>query len=657
LLPRSIDLSVRTYKPHIDGLRAIAILSVVAAHTNIPGLSGGYVGVDIFFVISGYLIINQILADIHAGNFSIINFAGRRAVRILPAFFLVLLTCLVLVTTIFVIPEYRDFARSFLFSAVMLVNHYFLVHQGYFDSAAFTKPLLHLWSLAVEEQFYLLAPITLIGISALAGRLPEARSRTIWTTATLSLAIISFVACIAFTFGPEISNVSFYVMPTRGWQFILGGAAAALAGHLRRGPSWTATAIAASGAAAIAFALTQFDEDTLYPSYHAAVPTVGAMFLIAAGLASPDNIVARIMAFRPLVWIGLVSFSWYLWHWPLISFARTMRFGERDLRLELAAAGLALVLAILTYRAVERPFLSWRRRGVLNVRRAALAAPVVCLVIAGFGYGWALVVAPTMLPEVAGLSPIERRDAYPQTTRKGLLLGDSHAGAIAAPMQEFARRTGAELNIIMRAGCPPLLSTDVADHRGRPASFCDPFFKRITFEQNDFAIITARWNYYLDLPPSDPFYRKMRLSAQAGAADDQYGLLRHGLLSMLALSRQSPVERILVIAPLPEFPVQPPYCVMREIRMGVDSCTIPRSVVENRRKRTMDVLREVSEGDARLRLIDPIDVFCDKAACRPVRGNTLLFSDSNHLSPAGVQLLYRHFEAEFLWAFGTRDEH
>src|SRR5262245_4237939 len=170
------EVERRPYLPFVDGLRAVSILGVIACHLDIRGFSGGYVGVDIFFVISGYLIINQIIGDIGHRRFSLFEFGARRAYRILPAFLLVMVTCLVLVNTVFVPPDYTDFAQSFFFSALMLVNHYFLAHQGYFDMAAFTKPLLHMWSLAVEEQFYLAAPLILLSLSAMVAKIKPAQS-------------------------------------------------------------------------------------------------------------------------------------------------------------------------------------------------------------------------------------------------------------------------------------------------------------------------------------------------------------------------------------------------------------------------------------------------------------------------------------------------
>ena len=353
---------VRIYRPFIDGLRAIAILTVVGSHISLPGFGGGFVGVDIFFVISGYLIINQIAEDIENKRFNILDFATRRTFRILPAFLLVMVVCLALSTTIFMQAEPKDFAESFFLSAIMFANHHFLSHTGYFDMAAVTKPLLHMWSLAVEEQFYLLAPLTLLAMTATTAKMkPENRRRT-WIAVTFGLGIVSFVACVIFTYPSIRPNVSFYIMPTRGWEFILGGAVPAFAAVVRRLPVFVNKSLAIAGAAAIVLAVLCFDADMLYPFYWAAVPVIGATLIITGGLVEPRNVVARALATKPMVWIGLVSYPWYLWHWPLISFVRTMNFGEQSFAEEIGAAALSLALALLTYRFVELPVRRLRKR-------------------------------------------------------------------------------------------------------------------------------------------------------------------------------------------------------------------------------------------------------------------------------------------------------
>ena len=654
-MPPPIDAlnEVRAYKSFIDGLRAIAILTVVGSHVDVPGLSGGYVGVDIFFVISGYLIINQIIADIEKRRFGLFDFYARRALRIFPAFLLVMVTCLALATTVFVQPENKEFAESFFLSGIMVANHHYLAHQGYFDMAAFTKPLLHMWTLAVEEQFYWVAPLILLGVTAAATKINPENVRKTWVTVTLGLAILSFAACVAFTYPLGRPNVSFYIMPTRGWEFILGGIAPSLIPVLRRWPAWISDCVAMTGVAAIVLAVALFDADTLYPSYHAMLPALGAMLIIVSGLTEPRNNVARALSTWPMVRIGLISYALYLWHWPLISFVRTMNYGERNIAEEICVVALSLALAVLTYRFIELPVRRWRSSHPFRPVVVVAVGTASCLLVASIGYLWALRIAPHFLPLITGLEPVVITSSeYPPLLHRGMLLGDSHADALYGPFQEYARRAGSLLTIKARAGCPPLLQTAVNSDRGDPAFYCTPFFQQLGFHGAEFVIISARWNYYLGLPPSDPFYRSSVLVAKQaiGEPANPYEVLAMGLTATISEAKHSGVQRILIVGPWPEFPWHSPYCVMRAIRVGTDGCSIARATVEARRKRTMETLRRVIAGFEGVRLIDPINLFCTAEACSPHKGRKLFFSDTTHLSSAGVERLYKAYGRDFLWA-------
>jgi hypothetical protein len=412
-----------------------------------------------------------------------------------------------------------------------------------------------------------------------------------------------------------------------------------------------------TGVAAIGLAVVMYDGDTLYPSYRAALPAIGAMLIIASGLAAPCNSVARALATKPMVGIGLVSYAWYLWHWPLISFVRTMNFGQRDIGKELASAAVSLALAALTYRFIELPIRHWRQSHPTRPVVVAIVGPVCCLMVAGLGYGWCLLAAPRMLPSIAGLEPVQISRAYPPMAHRGVLLGDSHALILTEPFQEFARRAGSQLAVTARPGCPPLLQIAVNDYAGRPLAFCQPFFQSIAFGGDEFAIIVARWNFYLGLPPSDPFYRSFRLIAELANSEptNPYELMARGLVATLEAAKRSSVRRILIVGPLPEFPVHPPYCLMRAIRTGIDGCAVKRATIEARRARTMETLRRAVVGTEGVRVIDPIDVFCTESECQPHEGRTLYFGDSNHLSTAGAARFYRAHEKDFLWAM-TGDE-
>jgi hypothetical protein len=226
-------------------------------------------------------------------------------------------------------------------------------------------------------------------------------------------------------------------------------------------------------------------------------------------------------------------------------------------------------------------------------------------------------------------------------------MGDSHALVIEQSFKEYARRAGADLISVFEVGCPPFKAA-VKDGRGRPAAGCDSFDPN-AFQGAEFAIIKARWNFYLGLPQSDPFHRSFVLLDQTGK--DPYEILAAGLAATLSEAKRAGVRRILIVAPLPEFPWYSPACIVKAIRVGSDTCSMLRAKVDARRERTMTVLREAVAPFESVRLIDPINLFCTEAECRPNKGNELYFFDTSHLSSAGAERFYRGYERDFLWAF------
>jgi peptidoglycan/LPS O-acetylase OafA/YrhL len=640
---------IHAYKPFVDGLRAIAILSVVVGHLELPGASGGFVGVDVFFVISGYLIINQITADIRNRRFSMLDFWARRVLRILPAFLLVVSVCLLLAVIVLVQFEYREFAASFFFSTIMQANHYFLSKQNYFETVAYVKPLLHTWSLSVEEQFYLVAPLALVGMVAWTNKLSAPVALRIWIAFTAGLFAVSFVLCVALT--RDRHNIAFYLMIPRGWEFLLGGIVPLCIGTVRGWPRAAITALALAGAAAIAIAVGGLGPATAYPSYVATLPALGAMLIIIGGLADPHNAVARALGTAPFVAIGLVSYSWYLWHWPLLSFLRLANSGAHDLVMELGAMALALVLAGLTWRFVEQPIREWRRQAAKRSATVVLAGVVACALIGSAGGLWSKYAMPHLTPSLVGLEPVAVADTpYPQVVRHGALVGDSQADELAGMLTEHARREGDALTVTKYGGCPPVIHVTIL-YNHKPLTICRELYQRLALAGSEFLILAAVWDLYVTPPPLDRDFIPLGLAdPQTGRpAEDPYALLASGLTAMIAEAKRAGVKRILVVDALPRFPARPPNCVLRMIRLGIDRCSASRASVDAHLARTRDTLRRVTAGVEGVRLIDPINVFCTPLLCRPYEGDTVYFKDIIHLSPAGAERFYNAFRNDFRW--------
>jgi peptidoglycan/LPS O-acetylase OafA/YrhL len=335
------------YRREIDGLRALAVLPVLLFHAGFQSFGGGYVGVDIFFVISGYLITSIIISELKAGTFSIVKFYERRARRILPALFLVMLACFPFAWLWMSPSGLQDFSKSVIAVSLFLSNILFWKEAGYFATANELKPLLHTWSLAVEEQYYVLFPLFLM----LAWRFVTRR----WLIGILCLGALASLALSEWAL-TRYASVSFYLLPTRGWELLIGTLAAfyLFARNNNEAPSQLHQIASLLGVLLITYSIFAFDKFTPFPGINALPPTIGAVLIVL--FANPQNVVGKILGSKLLVGIGLISYSTYLWHQPLFSFARYGSIQEPSKIMYLLLILFALLLAFFTWKFVETPF-------------------------------------------------------------------------------------------------------------------------------------------------------------------------------------------------------------------------------------------------------------------------------------------------------------
>lgn len=366
------------YRPDIDGLRSVAVLSIFLFHIDPHWVPGGYVGVDIFFVISGFLIGGIVHGQLSAGNFSIVNFYERRFRRIIPALFAMLLV----VTAFgyfFLFPAiYADFAKSSIASALSVSNIYFWQTTNYFGLDGHSKPLLHTWSLGVEEQFYIIFPLMLWALFR-------------WWPKRLTLVVVA-VALASFLLSAVGAYTSpsgtFYLLPTRAWELLLGFMLVLMPATFLNNAALRTT-LSLAGAAAILFAFVYYDNDTPFPGMAALAPCLGSALIIATGGGGPTP-VSRLLAMKPFVWVGLISYSLYLWHWPLIVLLREavpVNYFTPVQGVGVLIAG--LMLGYLSWRFVEQPFRSGAisRRAIFTgtAGGAALISAICLAVISGGG--------------------------------------------------------------------------------------------------------------------------------------------------------------------------------------------------------------------------------------------------------------------------------
>jgi peptidoglycan/LPS O-acetylase OafA/YrhL len=611
-----------TYRPDIDGLRALAVLAVLGFHAGLTQFGGGFVGVDVFFVISGFVITAKIRAEVEAGHFSVAGFYERRIRRILPMLAATLLGT-ALAAPLLLPPEARDdLARSLAACAGFVSNLYFWKTSGYFDVAAQTRPLLHTWSLSVEEQFYLVIPLLL----------PVLLRRS----AALAAGIVLLAALASFGLGlwltPRAPTTSFYLLPTRAWELLIGSLPAFV------GPGSIPTralreGLAAAGLALILVPVLAYDEATPFPGLGAVPPCLGAALIILAGISGPSR-VGSLLAARPYVAIGLASYALYMVHWPVIVFTRYALLRDPTGLETVAMLAACGALAYAGRRWIETPFRHPARalpRAVLFRRTGAALAGCVALGLAAgpLSRGFAdRAIAPAGTP-LAGLERegwggghcfLENQDPSAWagegcrlatgTGRTALLWGDSFA---AHYMPGLVRNAGALSHDILQytaAGCPPLL--DIRS-RARPtcAAFNAQVFAVIRQYGVSAVVLAARWDL---VPPH----------ALATLPET---------LSRLAAAGVS----VSLIGPSPLFAFDVPLLGARGAGARADGSA---AWFARTGQRDAETLRALAPGAG---FADPSAFFCNGPLCRYRAEGTDLFVDYGHLSRAGSDRAVRAY--------------
>ncbi len=642
------------YRRDIDGLRALAVVPVVLFHAGLPGLGGGFVGVDVFFVISGFLITGILQGDLAKDRFSIVSFYDRRIRRIFPALMVVLATttvaCLLLMTPLALRAYGRELAGAALFAS----NLVFAAQNGYFAAAAHEKPLLHTWSLAVEEQFYIFWPIALW--------LAHRYARKALFTLAVAVGLASFAIAVWWTRADP--GDAFYLPQTRVWELMIGAALALRPVEIKA--RWLRETASLSGLALIIAAIVLFDEKTPFPGPMALLPCLGAALCLIAN-RNGDTLGARLFSLRPVVFVGLVSYSFYLWHWPLMALARYRLMGELSAPVGLTLAAVSFLLAMATWRFVEQPF---RRPTATSRERTATivagAAAILLVVLTGSVF-YASRGLPKRAP--AGVVTAERgaRGKSPYATRcaagsdaggrcragagdggQVVIWGDSHARAFAPVVERAAAEAGLGMRLYTQSGCPPLIGVDRTGF-GEEARNCRPenqaALESIAATRDLRAVVlAARWSFYTEAA---------RMGSEEGAlpylvarqgdpmsAANSRRLMAEGLDRTLAALRRAvgPDVPIILVESAPEVGFPVPDCFARQgmWRRSTDSCErLDRAAVDARQAFPRQVLRAAAARWPNVSTYSLADRMCDARFCFTRRGETLLYVDDDHLSLNG----------------------
>jgi peptidoglycan/LPS O-acetylase OafA/YrhL len=662
------------YRPHVDGLRAVAVLLVVLYHVGVPGPKSGFVGVDVFFVISGYLITSLLFLEAQQGRIDLTAFYARRVRRLFPAM-LVVVAATLLLGAIFLLPifsEQTSLARSAIATSVYLSNFYFWRYTGdYFSSSTVFEPLLHTWSLAVEEQFYLVWPFLIIGLLKLGTRRNLRRDLLVLLVA---LSAVSFGLSLWATHAqPE---AAFYLMPFRAWQFGAGGIVAILLADRAPGRAALGWALSIAGLAAILVGGVMLHKQS-FPGWGALLPTLGAAAVIAGGQLAPTNFAAALLSWQPVRFIGLVSYSWYLWHWPLLAIARAASVDLHDLRRDMAIGVVSFVLAALTYYIVENP-VRYRRPGPFKTSLGTLAAgAAISLVVAGASVALALDakhVAGTneryaaleraradvpvyratchlpMMDEFHGL-PDRKGCAFGNPEHIGAMLwGDSHADHMSGLMAAFAKKRG-DRGIVQRSysSCR-FYGEDTITKSDGEIKACADFNAAVEAEIYELqkhgmtgVIVSTMWNSVFR-DSSDP------MAAFANTSPEYYAAAAASIDAVVSRLEAAGL-RVLLVGPVQLMPHEVPQCLARHSDL---ECSAPRAAIERQRSVSMGVLRDiVARHSPLVRLWDPIDSLCDAQRCAAVQNGVVLFTDALHLTASGGATLLDNARDSLLWVTGS----
>lgn len=638
------------YRPDIDGLRALAVLLVVIFHADLGAVKGGYIGVDVFFVISGFLITSLLLADLRNGTFELLSFWERRIRRILPALLVVTLFTLLAGWFIYLPKDYEILGQQAASQSVFSSNFLFYSLTGYFATGGSTKPLLHTWSLAVEEQYYLFFPFLI----ALLFKFVRAKIVYI----LIALMVASFAASVWAV--ARYPDAAFYLLPFRAWELLIGSLLAFVPVKEAARRGWLNEVLAFAGVIAIVAPGFLYTDETHFPGIAALAPCLGAAAIIFTG-GRGTTWVARALSKKPVVFTGLISYSLYLWHWPLLMFAEYIPLFQPRSGHRIALVLLSFVLAYLTWKYVEQPFrrkrfADDRHRERKMVYGGALAALAV-MALAGFCIMQAKGVpsrwSPQSLQYAAGRDDRNPHSAgcvtmTPQMIANGdlcqtnpsrkkidfIVWGDSFADAAGPVFYDLSKKYNKNGYYAARHSCGPLVGMYQNASNSRTChNFNDAIFETIKREKIKNVILISNWVawfrekglYYDDMSWHDAYKNRTPNLAIAGA------------LHTIDMLRAMGVH-VTVVLGTPTLSFNAPLMLSYDseyVHKNSQGVTMPKKKYLKDRAKGVDSFVSLIR-DQDIAIVDPIDLFCPNEDCVSSKDGYALYHDSNHWTTKGA---------------------
>jgi peptidoglycan/LPS O-acetylase OafA/YrhL len=660
------------YRPDIDGLRAVAVLAVVSFHAFPSLLSGGFIGVDVFFVISGYLISTIIFENLDKNTFSFTDFYVRRIKRIFPALILVLVASYVFGWLVLTADEYKQLGKHIAAGAGFTSNLILWSEAGYFDNSAETKPLLNLWSLSIEEQFYIVWPFVLW----LSWRL---RVNVIFITVT--------VACVSFYLnikGVKNDQIGVFYSPlTRFWELLSGSLLAWYSinkinffsksdstiyilfsklfyKNYQKNKKFLSNFTAFIGFIFLTYGFLSINKNTSFPGFWAIIPVMGAIFVILAGPKAWIN--HKILSSRIFVWFGLISYPLYLWHWPLLAFARIISGDIPSSSIRILVIFLSIVLAWLTYALIERP-IRFGKGGKIKV----LALIVIIAIVGYTGYNaydrdglkfrkverlhgftkhldW-------QIPDTEGCS--KKFNIFPcQISKESvrlMIIGDSHAGHLYPGLVKIVRD---DIGIFTGGTCTPLRDVKMYVNNNQASHPCatnDYISKNLnSLDANptvDIIILSSFWRPALTgqflNQKERSFWGGIRLISnlpdEANLPSDElvYRGLKRTIGDLLVRKKE-----VILVRDTPDFEKDiRDECLKRFSITASFDCKLPRSTFDNQRVKENQLINKLVSDFPELKVYDPFDILCNYSVCHLVKNGMPLYRDQHHLSVYGSYLV------------------
>ena len=627
------------YRREIDGLRAAAVMPVILFHAGFSLFAGGFIGVDVFFVISGFLITSIILEEICDGTFSLAAFYERRARRILPALFLVILCCLPFAWLWIMPQEFRAFSDSLIATSLSGANFLFWFNSGYFAPEAGEVPLLHIWSLAVEEQYYMFFPLLVIFMWK--------RKRS-WLFAVL--VAIAFASLAYSEWASRVfPSANFYFLPSRAWEFLAGSICSFIQ---LKGQQRGSDPLSLLGFSMIAFSVFYFDETSSIPSTLALVPVVGTMLVLL--FAQQGTMVAALLSTRAFIMIGKISYSAYLWHQPLFAFARIRSIDPPPITEMGVLACFSLVLGYLSWRFVEQPFRRVRHRLLPSRRGLVLSASVILAALCAFGfYGHDTRGIPWRLPEPIkdfiadsewsktcliesgsgwNAMPIKNCIFNSSHAQTYAILGDSLASALTPALARRLDGMDVGLEQITHSFCAPVADVSMVPLQARECgAFNAAAIDYLVKSKVKTVFLAASWQVFFG-------QSRYVFKDEEVATSDVRQRLRDAFDKTVS-DLTSVGIRVVIVYPHPRGDTEIAAKVAKLMHKGMPAPTITIAQDEFLQQSSSSYAYLDEPKDRHVLRVDPAKIFCgiEMGRCDLAREGKAFIFDKVHFTPAGAE--------------------